>query len=463
MYFLKKNLDTPLYQQLSQQIIQAIQQHDLSGQLPSIRSLSDELKVSKGTIENAYELLVADDWIENRPQQGFFVREQMTLTNVNEYDKDLIQPDYDFSMQYASSMLETHAKTAWNQSLNAAIQTQFDRNSQTAIGRQGSEDLRKEIAKLLERHRGIKTEAKQIIITTGSSESLTMLVQILQSQLQTQLFLGMENPGYRNAYETLQRQGVKILPIAVDPETGIKLEQVKTSPLNLVYVTPSHQFPLGATMPMSKRQDLLDLMRDKSGLIIEDDYDSEFSVLSEPVPALRALDAENVVYLSGFSKTISSELRLSFMVLPPKLLQIYQELFSYETSSVSLIIQQAVANFLKSGAYNRHIRRSSQLNRQKYALLEQKLKPLIADNIITARFGEAGIHLVFRLTDLKNIPAFESALNQQKLYLRKMNRYWFTKVKTGYYIIGFAHFSYHEFEAGLDKLVKILQTLSAKN
>lgn len=461
MYYLRKEIDTPLYQQLSQQIIEEIQQ-GLSGQLPSIRSLSDELKVSKGTVENAYELLVADDWLENRPQQGFFVRTKMNFDNVNEYDKDLVQPDYDFSMQYASSMLETHAKTAWNQSLNRAIQLQFDRKLQTTIGKQGSLALREEIVKMLARRRGIRIDAEQIVITTGSSESLTIVLQILQNQLQRQIKLGMENPGYRNAYETLQRQGVKISPIAVDPTNGIKLDQIKALPLDLIYVTPSHQFPLGVTMPIAKRQDLLDLIKDKDSLIIEDDYDSEFSVLSEPVPALRAMDAENIIYLGGFSKSISSELRLSFVVLPVKLLKVYQQLFAYGTNSVSFIIQQAVTDFLQSGAYNRHVRRASQLNRQKYELLEKKLQPLIAGNIITAHFGEAGIHLVFQLNNPKNIEPFEKALDQQRLYLRKMNRYWFTKEKRGYYIIGFAHFSYQEFEQGLNKLVRILQTLSAK-
>lgn len=460
MYYLNSAEARPLYDQLYRQMVTQIRAGELTGRLDSIRSLATELQVSKGTVENAYELLVAEDWIENRPQQGFFVRRRAELSDVSEHDQDLAQPDFDFSLQYASSMLETHAKTAWKRSLNQAIQSQFDRRAKTAIRRQGSWELREEIVKLLARQRGIHTTAAQVVVTTGSTESLTVVTQLARAYLQEPLSVGIEDPGYRNGYETLKRQSVTLRPIPVTAQAGIQLDQLAQQAVNLVYVTPSHQFPLGATMSLARRKNLLQLMAAKTGLVIEDDYDSEFSVKSKPVPALKALDDERVVYLSGFSKTISSDLRLSFIVLPEKMLPTYRRLFAYESSSVSYIAQAATTDFLRSGAYSRHIRRALQLNRQKYVFLQQQLTPFVTSGLITARFGEAGIHTVFHLTNPQNCQPFEAALAQQRLYLRPMDRCWFTRIQPGYYIIGFAHFSQADFNRGLQKLVTILKTLA---
>lgn len=460
MYYLKTTASVPLYEQLTSQMKAAVHRGELVGQLPSIRSLADELKVSKGTVENAYELLVAEDLVENRPQQGFFVKTAVALQDVSEHDRDLAQPDFDFSLQYASSMLETHAKSAWKRSLNTAIQSQFDRIAKTAIRRQGSIELREEIVKLLARQRGIHCDPDQVIVTTGSTESLTVVNQIVRGWLQHPVTLGIEDPGYRNAYETLKRQGVHLVPIPVTATAGIVVDRVAEAPLDLVYVTPSHQFPLGAPLAVDQRRRLLQIMAAKQGLVVEDDYDSEFSVLSKPVPALKALAPDQVIYLSGFSKTISSDLRLSFIVLPPKLLPTYHRLFEYESSSVSYIAQAATTDFIRSGAYSRHIRRSLQMNRQKYDLLKDRLTPFVNRGLLAARFGEAGIHIVFHLCNVTNIAPFERALARHHLYLRAMDRCWFTQVKPGYYIIGFAHFSKAEFNQGLSKLVAILNTLS---
>lgn len=462
MYFLQEAGSLPLYEQLTQQLVAAMDRGELTDRLPSIRSLVAELEVSKGTVENAYEQLVAEDRIENRPQQGFFVKKLVsTPPMVSEHDRDLVQPDFDFSLGYAASLLETHAKTAWNRSLERAIQDQDLRDPQTAIQRQGSLALREEIVALLARRRGIHCQAEQVVITAGNSESLVIVTQLMQDSFQAPLKVGFENPGYRSGLETVRRQGGQPVLIPVDEATGMDVAYLRTAPVNLVYVTPSHQFPLGPTMPLVKRQALLATMRAKQGIIIEDDYDSEFSVSTRPMPALASLDANRVIYLGGFSKSISTELRLSFMVLPPQLVASYQKLFAFETNGVAAIIQAATADFLASGAYSRHITRALRLNRQKYALLQQQLMPFVRQGIITAHFGEAGIHLVFRLKRVQEAAKFDEILKRDRLYLRKMDHYWLQDKQLGYYIVGFAHFALPEFRQGVAKLVLALRALSA--
>ncbi|WP_261809610.1 MocR-like pyridoxine biosynthesis transcription factor PdxR [Levilactobacillus humaensis] len=462
MYFLQEKGSLPLYEQLIQQLSAAIDRGELTGKLPSIRSLAAELEVSKGTVENAYEQLVAEDRIENRPQQGFFVKTPLvTAPMVSEHDRDLVQPDFDFSLGYAASLLETHAKTAWNRSLERAIQDQDRRDPRTAIQRQGSLALREEIVALLARRRGIHCQPEQVVITAGNSDSLVMVTQLMQAQLQSPLQVGFENPGYRSGLETVRRQGGQPVLIPVDETSGMDVDRLRSESVNLVYVTPSHQFPLGPTMPLAKRQALLAVMRTKQGLIIEDDYDSEFSVSTRPMPALASLDAKRVIYLGGFSKSISTELRLSFMVLPPQLVANYQSLFAYETNGVAAIIQAATADFLSSGAYSRHITRSLRLNRQKYAFIQQQLTPFVQQGVIAAHFGEAGIHLVFRLKQPQTTAKFDEILERHHLYLRKMDQYWLQDKHLGYYIVGFAHFALPEFRQGVAKLVLALKELSA--
>ncbi|WP_125573951.1 MocR-like pyridoxine biosynthesis transcription factor PdxR [Levilactobacillus huananensis] len=462
MYFLQEKGSLPLYEQLIQQLSAAMDRGELTGKLPSIRSLATELAVSKGTVENAYEQLVAEDRIENRPQQGFFVKTPLvTSSMVSEHDRDLVQPDFDFSLGYAASLLETHAKTAWKRSLERAIQDQDRRDPQTAIRRQGSLALREEIVALLARRRGMHCQPEQVVITAGNSASLVMVTQLMQDRFQSPLKVGFENPGYRSGLETIRRQGGQPVLIPVEETTGMDVDRLRAEPVNLVYVTPSHQFPLGPVMPLANRQSLLAVMRTKQGLIIEDDYDSEFSVSMRPMPALASLDAQRVIYLGGFSKSISTELRLSFMVLPPQLVASYQKVFAYENNGVAAIIQAATAEFLASGAYSRHITRALRLNRRKYAFLQEQLTPFVQRGLISARFGEAGIHLVFRLKRPQETTKFDEILERRHLYLRKMDQYWLQDKQPGYYIVGFAHFALPKFRQGVAKLVLALKELSA--
>ncbi|WP_243121129.1 PLP-dependent aminotransferase family protein [Clostridium autoethanogenum] len=208
---------------------------------------------------------------------------------------------------------------------------------------QGEESLRREISKYLFQSRSVRCTPEQIIIGAGTQYLIILLCMLLGKDYP----YVTENPGYNRVRTVFKDQGIDIHPISIDKD-GICINDLKKSSARVVYVTPSHQFPYEMIMPISRRLELLKWHEEKNGYIIEDDYDSEFRYKGKPVPSLQRLDrSENVIYLGTFSKSLIPSIRISYLVLPPKLILKYQEHFKIYKQTVSRLHQNTLYIFMK--------------------------------------------------------------------------------------------------------------------
>lgn len=393
---LKEN-DGPLYMQIYQQIKQQIRAGVLPDnyRLPSKRQLAAQMQISVNTVSAAYSQLVSEGFLSAQPQRGFFVchLDELIQGNIREEQQSQpIQPDsilVDFSINDVAR--DKFPFQVWRKTMNKCF-NEYDPNLLTSTPPQGDYKLRQAIAQYLYQARSVNCTAEQVIIGAGNDNLLQMLSYILDSNC----IIGMENPVYHKAMHFFQRMGHTVLSFPMDSQ-GMQVTPLEPYTNIAVYVTPSHQFPLGITMPVSRRIKLLNWTQEsKQRYIIEDDYDSEFRYNSRPIPALQSLDQNGrVIYLGTFSKSIAPSLRISYMVLPPSLLNIYLEQYLSFQSAVSRFEQAVLHEFILSGHFETHLNKMRKVYRTRCQELTQALSVFGTDLQIT---GEgAGLYLVAQL------------------------------------------------------------------
>ena len=269
---------------------------------------------------------------------------------------------------------------------------------------QGEYGFRGAICNYLYQARGVDCSPEQIVIGAGSDYILILLSMILGKEHT----IAFEDPTYKQAYRVIQTLGYETVPVTMD-HNGMRISELEDSEADIAYVTPSHQYPTGIVMPIKRRMELLKWAYGKEGrYIIEDDYDSEFRYKGKPIPALQGYDAEDkVIYLGTFSKSIAPAIRLSYMVLPKSLLDVYRTNVNFINSTVSKVDQMIVQHFIEDGYYERHLNKTRALYKNRHDVLIDALKPL-AD--ICAISGEhAGVHILL---------TFEKRWNENELIER---------------------------------------------
>jgi GntR family transcriptional regulator/MocR family aminotransferase len=311
-----KESDKPLYMQLYEYIKTEITSGLLKpdSKLPSIREASSMLKLSKTTIENAYSQLVAEGYIENFPKRGYFV------CDLSEYNFDAVAAkstvEYRNDIVYLNDGVdkESFDVSTWKRLYNKVI-TDRDTNIYTSCSTQGEKFLRDEIANFVNTMRGGNTTSQQVIVGAGIQYLLGILIGIIKEDYNTVAF---EKPGYNKAEYVFEDYMFNIRHIEI-ADNDFPIDRLRKSDAKVIYISPSHQYPLGTIMPVNKRMELLDWAYKKNGIIIEDDYDSMIRYGGMPIPSLQGLDKNDcVVYLGSFSKMLLPSLRISFMVIPKK-------------------------------------------------------------------------------------------------------------------------------------------------
>lgn len=401
MLVIRETSEIPLYLQLYQQIRDEITSGRFPSfsKLPSSRQLAKELNVSRNTVEFAYQQLYAEGYLKSRPRSGFYVEKLEPDKNIvnfvpvesleqrcyKQQDEEICR--YDF--QYGKLDPDYFPFAVWHKLTNYCL-----RNEKEGImsygERQGEWGLRCEIAKYILDFRGIHCSPEQIVIGAGTQYCLSMLCQLIGAQTEA---VAIEEPGHDGSRAVFRNHGFEIVPIGLE-EDGINVAQLEQSSAQAVYITPSHQFPTGIVMPISKRLRLLEWAAKKNGIIIEDDYASHLRYNIKPIPSLRGIrNSENVVHVGSFSKSLSPALRLSYMVLPAALLEGYRRMFKDYVSTVPFLQQKTLELFMKEGHWERHLRRSTQLYKKKHELLIQSLQKHLGDRV--AIYGKnAGVHLM---------------------------------------------------------------------
>ena len=443
--------DSPLYEQLYRHLASEISGGRLSAgsRLPSKRKMCTLLGISMSTVDTAYSILAAEGYVTVRPRSGYTVADLLPLTPPPAADLSKPEPvpqvwQYDFSTSSVDTSLFPFS--SWARINKEAV---YENPDLLQRGHpQGDLPLRTALADILAQYRGVRCSPEQIVVGAGADWLLSMVLQLLPEHRD----IALEDPGYPAAYAAARRLGRNICPISVDNE-GMSPESLDASGANLAYVTPSHQFPLGVTMPAGRRSRLLHWAYSAPNrYIIEDDYDSEFRYTSRPIPALQGMDREGrVIYLGTFSRSIAPSIRVAYAILPPELMNRWQNEFSHAACTVSRFEQEALRRFLVQGLYSRHLRRSVNLYRHKCAVLSQALAQ-IEGAALTGQ--QAGLHFLFSMPKFSEAELIARAATVG-IHVNPLSRYYHAAAPLPSTVVfGFAGLSESELVNAADLLKK---------
>ena len=441
----------PLYQQLYRHLVEEIRQGRPApgGKMPSKRQLCALLGVSMSTVDTAYSLLTAEGYLISRPRSGYVVADLLPLTPKPAIDVPKPAPApaqwrYDCSTSAVDTSLFPFS--SWARITKEAVYENPDLLQRGDP--QGDLPFRAALADLLGQYRGVHCSPEQVVVGAGVEYLLSTLLQMLPEHTA----MALEDPGYPVGYAVAARNGKTVLPIPIDSR-GMDPEALAASGAALAYVTPSHQFPSGVTMPAGRRTRLLHWAYGRPDrYLIEDDYDSEFRYASRPIPAMQGLDREGrVVYLGTFSRSIAPSIRVAYMILPPALLVRYQQVFSHTACTVSRFEQEALRRFLVQGLYGRHLRRMGSLYRRKCALFTRALSAIPG---VSISGQEAGLHFLLTLPRFSEAELVERA-QQVSVRLSPLSRYCHAAApRPSTVVLGYAGLSQQELDGAAAALAR---------
>lgn len=394
------SLDTsssvPLYEQIYQHLKSEIQSGGLpfGKRLPSTRNLANYLQVSRTTVDMAYGQLMSEGYIESKPCRGYFVCELEGIYNLRRdmteekttMRQEIRKPEYDFSPSGVD--LNSFPFSIWRKLSKNILMA--DNKKVFQLGDpQGEYELRVTIAEYLHQARGVPARPDQIVVGAGND----FLLLLLCNMLGTGRKIAMESPTYRKAYDLLSNLSNEMRLVRMD-ESGMRVDSLEASGADIAYVMPSHHFPLGIVMPVKRRMQLLEWAAGSDQrYIIEDDYDSEFRYRGKPIPALKGLDRdEKVIYIGTFSKSIAPAIRVSYLVLPERLMEVYRMRGRRISSTVSRVDQMLIADFLNGGYYERHLNKMRAVYKSRHDILMEELKCF--QDICTVSGENAGVHVL---------------------------------------------------------------------
>lgn len=399
-----------LYEQIYKHIKNEIRDGKLlkGERLPSTRSLAEYLQVARSTVDYAYGQLLSEGYIEARPCKGYFVcpmEELLALEDVRAAEGEGRGPD----REEAAGMQRPEEKengagcidfspyeidmsgfpfSVWKK-ISRNILTETNSELFARGNAQGDPELRRTISRYLHSSRGVECGYEQIVVGAGNDYLLLLLEKILGRNVR----IAMENPTYMRSCRIFESFGYTVTAVDMD-ESGIRMEKLKEEDVNAVYCMPSHHFPAGTVMPIGRRMELLKwASEEEDRYLIEDDYDSEFRYQGKPIPALQASDRHGrVIYIGTFSKAVAPGIRVSFMVLPHRLLQRYLRDCSFYSCTVSRIDQSILNEFIRDGYFERHLNRMRKIYKAKHELLLRELQDFRRDFDVTGE--NAGLHLL---------------------------------------------------------------------
>ncbi len=404
---LQQNSEKCLYEQIYEHIRHEIWEGKLLAgeRLPSTRSLAGYLQVARSTVDYAYEQLLSEGYIEAKPCKGYFVCPMEELLQLETDETEWDERKQEQEKNVSVDMTETVAVPVCNFAPHGIDMSAFPfsvwrrihknilNNSNEELwargDSQGDYDLRLTISRYLHSSRGVNCAPEQIIVGAGNDYLLMLLEKILGRHVG----IAMENPTYMRTWRIFRSFAYNVITVPMD-ESGMMVQALDKTDARVAYVMPSHQFPTGTVMPIRRRTELLKWAnRAEDRYLIEDDYDSEFRYRGKPIPALQSLDENGkVIYIGTFSKAIAPAIRISYMVLPKPLLEIYHRDCYFYSCTVSRIDQGVLNEFIRDGYFERHLNKMRKLYRTKHDLLLQELTPFGKSFEVSGEHG--GLHLL---------------------------------------------------------------------
>ena len=433
MFHLTTALDAasgvPLYEQLYESLAAEMRNGAIPAgtRMPGKRRLAAELSVSVNTVDAAYQILATEGYMEPRERSGFYVQEYLALPTRPEEvpppvsaapQPEAAEPPVRFDLSTRGVDPGLFPFRTW-----ARLQKELLYSSPQLLTHgdaQGDVELRQALADYLEEYRGVRCTAEQVVVGAGMEYLLSLLAPLLPGKT------AVENPGYQRAKQVLENNGVACCCLPVDAD-GLSVEALSGSGAAVCYVTPSHQFPTGVTMPAGRRTELLHWASRCPGqrYIIEDDYDSEFRFDTRPLPSLQGMAGADgpVVYLSTCSRSLAPSIRIAYMVLPEQLLPAWHAKYALYSGTVSRFEQQTLARFITGGYFTRHLARERVAYKARRDALTKALREAFAPEELHLTGLHTGLHLLAELRDPPPDDALRAAAEAEGVRLSLLSDY----------------------------------------
>ena len=395
--------------------------------LPSKRTFAKNLGISVITVENAYEQLIAEGYIYSIPKKGFYVTDlkKEVETEKKTVTKEMVpitggESGYfsDFTSNQTQS--ELFPFTVWTRMIREVLgENQIQLMTNPPCG--GIYPLREAIAKYLKEFRGMTVLPEQIIIGAGTEYLYGLLIQLLG----TDKIYAVENPGYRKIAKIYRSWKVACEYIDMDEE-GVQIGELQRKRVDILHISPSHHYPTGIVMPVSRRYELLGwAAKSNSHYIIEDDYDSELRLGGQPIPTMQSIDvSDRVIYMNTFTKTLASTVRISYMILPPPLLEQFYERLSFYSCSVSNFEQYTLGKFIEEGFFEKHINRLRNHYHKKRDILLGAIRESRLGDLVHISGEEAGVHFLMEIQTEKEEEEFLTCAQTQGIRLSPLSAHY---------------------------------------
>jgi GntR family transcriptional regulator/MocR family aminotransferase len=435
--------------------------------LPASRGLATALDVSRVTVSLAYDQLTAEGYLHARRGSGTFVSTQIPdalgeargrslprvaqpRVRVSTYaDRLQDEPRVDHVSSGAIDLsrfapdFDRFPLAAWRRAIGRQLRRGGKRLFEYAGDAYGYEPLRQAIATYVAKSRAIHCTAAQVLIVSGSQQALDLCARVLIDQEDA---VGIENPGYPGTLGVFRAHGARVHTVPVDRE-GLVVRRLKPG-ARVVYATPSHQFPTGASMSIARRMQLIDWARHHGSMLIEDDYDSEYRYHGAPLPALYGLAGDvPVVYIGTFSKVMYPGIRLGYLIATDALARRFAAAKWMMDRHTSLLEQMALADFMEEGHLERHVRRMRRLYHQRRTALVSALDQHFGD-AAEILGDEAGMHILVRFRNLEREP--DPA--RDGVRLTSASKYYVSNAPADEYVMGFTAVTERALRDGVSRL-----------
>lgn len=480
------NESTTLYRQIYEKLRTSVLEGRLrpGERLPSTRILASELNVSRTTVLLAYQELLAEGFIVGKVGAGTYVASELPdmlaaqprnasvcaesrnpLTSQlsgfgrrieSTFDRTVASwpvrsPDIRYDFHFGQPAVDWFPREAWRRLLN-----QYAKNPSLetlGFGPPGGHlPLREAIADYLYRARGISCSAEQVIIVSGSQQAIDFIARIF---LDPGDKVAIEEPHYHAARQIFLTAGAKLVAIPVDTEGLVVSElEARGAGVRLLFTTPSHQFPSGVMMPLSRRLAMLQWAARSNAYVLEDDYNSEFRFGGRPIPAIQGLDrTERVIYIGTFSKALFPALRIGYIVAPPSLVRLFTSAKFFATGYAPTLEQKILADFIRAGAFDRHLRRVRRRATLRRDAVLSAFEDYFGDRA-TVLGSDGGLHVPVWFRDIatSEVPALVKRAAKKSVGIYSIAPYFLSPPKQGGLLLGYASLSEKEIREGIGLL-----------
>lgn len=429
--------------------------------LPSKRSFAKNLGISVITVENAYGQLLAEGYIYSMPKRGFYVSDlssaHMEKKAVRKEQLSLTGGETSYFADFSSNQTDSEIFpfAIWSKTVREVLN---DNQQQLMINPPcgGILELRQAIAQYLREFRAMQVDTEQIVIGAGTEYLHGLLIQLLGNDR----IYGVENPGYHKISRIYENMKVEYAKVSMDQE-GVSIQELEEKRVDIIHTSPSHHFPTGIVMPVSRRYELLGwAAKSPERYIIEDDYDSELRLSGKPFPTLQSIDvSDKVIYMNTFTKTLASTVRISYMVLPLTLTEKFYQKLSFYSCTVSNFEQYTLAKFMENGSFEKHINRLRNYYQMKRDAILKAFRKEPLGRFVNIQEEGAGVHFLMQISTAKSEEEIVKEAKGKGIKLAPLSHYFDGEEKESFentYVVNYSSVDLQNIERAAQVLGQIL-------